>query len=255
MPNLLNDILNFRIESAIKYIKVNPYMVNYCNQEGLSPLMAACFIENFELVKMLCEHGANIHYLYNDKNNALMLAISKKNKEITKYLLLKGAFIYVKNNINHMLFINYLQNPCMPSSAQVFLSKNLERYSSICQIFQLQSIDKIYEQYGYESIGWAISIGHMQAVKYFLEKNICLINSQDEKGETFLIKAIQFEQLEIIGLILSHGADINYQDSQGYTLLMHAVLGGNFDRMVLPINQRIGILEVKMGRNFTMLKN
>ena len=98
--------VNIKIEN--KYLTVPgyfEYLAKYGNfadtaNNGITPLMKACIIENFGIVKLLIEeYGAEIN-AKNDiqKWSALDFAIFTKNIEIIDYLKSKGAVSGIRNN-------------------------------------------------------------------------------------------------------------------------------------------------------------
>lgn len=60
--------------------------VNICDDEGLSPLYLACFSEQTEVVKILLEHGADVH-----NSSPLCMMCEIGNSEIVRILLNNGA--------------------------------------------------------------------------------------------------------------------------------------------------------------------
>ncbi len=60
--------------------------INSCDDSGLTPLMCAIEISDFEIVKLLIESGANIKDKNKDGKDALTIAKEKKNEEIIKLL-------------------------------------------------------------------------------------------------------------------------------------------------------------------------
>jgi ankyrin repeat protein len=57
----------------------------------MTPLLYACKWNNFELVKMLVEHGANVQTRDKNGSNALSIARMNGNTQIADFLLEKGA--------------------------------------------------------------------------------------------------------------------------------------------------------------------
>lgn len=55
------------------------------------------------------------------------------------------------------------------------------------------------------------------------------INFRDSVGQTFIIKAIKYQDLKMVEYLIKKGADINRTDTNGTTPLMHAVATGNLE--------------------------
>jgi len=77
------------IEAGVDVNYQYPLSKNYA--DGMTPLLYACKWNNFELVKMLVEYGANVHT--RDKNGSAALAIARVNgnNQIADFLIEKGA--------------------------------------------------------------------------------------------------------------------------------------------------------------------
>ena len=66
-----------------------------------TPLHTACLKGNFEIVKYLVEHGANIHST--DKFNRTPIFYAIKSLDIVKYLVKKGSNINQRDIFNNTL--------------------------------------------------------------------------------------------------------------------------------------------------------
>jgi len=77
------------IEAGIDVNYQYPLSKSYA--DGMTPLLYACKWNNFELVKMLVEHGANVQK--SDKNGSTALSIARVNgnNQIANFLLENGA--------------------------------------------------------------------------------------------------------------------------------------------------------------------
>ncbi|MDF2966028.1 MAG: ankyrin repeat protein 50-like [Rickettsiaceae bacterium] len=65
---------------------------------GLTPLHAAAYKGDLNMVKILMNEGVEINSFTNEGNTPLHAAASCGNKPIVKFLLNKGAIIFIKNN-------------------------------------------------------------------------------------------------------------------------------------------------------------
>jgi ankyrin repeat protein len=85
------------IEMGIDVNYRYPLTKNYA--DGMTPLLYAAKWNNFELVKLLLEHGANIEVKAKDGNTALSIAQANGNIQIYNYLKEYGAVEIANNNI------------------------------------------------------------------------------------------------------------------------------------------------------------
>ena len=78
---------------------------------------------------------------------------------------------------------------------------------------------------------WAANEGHIEIVRLLLDK----INAQDRRGinaqnrrnRTALQEAVITDNINIVGLILDEGADVDAQDEAGFTALILATMRNN----------------------------
>lgn len=64
------------------------------------------------------------------------------------------------------------------------------------------------------------------------------INIQDKEKKTLLIHAVINNKLEMVRLLISKGIDLNIQDSLGYTALHYAVQNYNIDAVELLLSNK-----------------
>ncbi|AGA67448.1 ankyrin repeat-containing protein [Brachyspira pilosicoli P43/6/78] len=145
-----------------------------------TPLMIAVYKKDYDMVKYLLDKGANPNTANNEKKTALMIAIANNNFDISKLLIQQGANINTK------------------------------------------------DEYGYTALMRAAMIGSYEMVKFLLE-NGANINTKDNDGNTVLYYNIYYagygeeERLEnakkIFNLLIKYGADVNTKNNYGASLL------------------------------------
>ncbi|EDO47759.1 predicted protein [Nematostella vectensis] len=75
----------------------------------------------------------------------------------------------------------------------------------------------------------AIEDNDLAQVKFVLRFHIGRINDQDENRMTALHHSCLYGRIEIVRLLLEHGADLEVRDSKGWTALHFAANGGFLD--------------------------
>lgn len=107
--NQCNDIETFMRENGFKLIflsikrlktKIIEYVLtNYKNinlnmlQDGMTPLMYACYRKNYKIVNALLDYGVDINYVDNHGESALAYACDSRNLKICKLLVERGGVI------------------------------------------------------------------------------------------------------------------------------------------------------------------
>lgn len=142
-----------------------------------TPLMIAVYKKDYDMVKYLLDKGANPNTANNENKTALMIAIANNNFDISKLLIQQGANINTK------------------------------------------------DEYGYTALMRAAMIGSYEMVKFLLE-NGADANTKDNDGNTVLYYNIYYAdygELEnakkIFNLLIKYGADVNTKNNYGASLL------------------------------------
>ena len=167
-----------------------------------TPLMISVYKKDYDMVKYLLDKGANPNTANNENKTALMIAIANNNFDISKLLIQQGA------NINTQ------------------------------------------DEYSYTALMRAAMIGSYEMVKFLLE-NGADANTKDNYGNTVLYHNIRYchyeeEGLEdakkIFNLLIKYGADVNTKDNYGGSLLNTA-----YSFSGLPPNREMFKLLVENG--------
>lgn len=100
---------------------------------------------------------------------------------------------------------------------------------------------------GTEALSYAASRNHLAEAKYLLENGVAL-----PKDPYVLRNAAGEGYLELVRLLLDHGADINAKDDQGFTPLLWAAYSGRDDVCLLLV-QRGADMEAESKRGETAI--
>lgn len=71
--------------------------VNFCDENGITPLMSSICAENFDEVKALCSIGADVNQFDNDGNTPIHHVAKIGNVEIAEFLKQQGADLTIRN--------------------------------------------------------------------------------------------------------------------------------------------------------------
>jgi ankyrin repeat protein len=185
--------------------------VNGIGGIGLPPLQAAIFSNNIRAVKLLLDKGADSNALDQNKCSALSLAVNKGYSDIVVILLQHRADPEV---------------PCFRTPlAEATVNSRLD-------------IVKLLVRYGASANGqdeaYRTALMHVQDINTakLLLKNGAdkTINQRDKEGRTALFACFTValdnpeRALEIVKLLIKHGADVNIEDIRGRTILDYLLL-------------------------------
>lgn len=128
---------------------------------------------------------------------------------------------------------------------------NLEAVKEYMLIYEDVNAEDGNEHNGYDMLGFAISSGKLDVVKFLIESG-CKVNFQDKQGHPPLIDAILFEQYEIIQYLISKGANVNLKSKEKETALHFAQATQNLKIISLLIKNGAD-LEAKDSKGQTPL--
>lgn len=217
--------------------------INTANINGDTALMLAAKNGQKDTVKLLLDNGANINNKNKDGYNALMLAYIHQYTKVRGYIdtifLNPGARNIVKykpneTEDNRFIRISKELNDIGATNFSETINTFIESYKNIIQLLidagANPGTDLIYES--------------MNGRKYIVElliSNKTDINTRDEEGNTPLISACKYNNIEIALILLNEGAKLNIQNIFGDTALIFASMWGYKDLVKLLINHRANI--------------
>ena len=214
----------------------NGAYINAQNNSGYSYLMFAVKYLDLENIKFLINNGADIFAVDGQGRNILMYS---NKSEVTEYLINLGL------NVNS--FDHKKRTPLHYAISELSRNKNnveiLMKYGAdinaknwrgttpiiISVKFGIKEITKLLIEKGVEFDRERIFIQFAKANKfdedlaYYLFEQGVEINYQDSNGKTALIHAVERGSIETINFLIEQDAEINIRDNNGQSAIFYTV--------------------------------
>jgi len=263
------EIVNLLIEHGTN--------VNYENDEGETPLIAARRNKNHSLIKLLIEKGADINYENKKGLTALMSACGENDIESVKILLTMGVDVnYISKNGNTALlsacdmdiYSGYVNDKelCVDLIKLLVICganinhKNHGGRSVFYSIFERHDYDLIeslidfcddiecVDIHGNTILIWCCYRGNIVSVDYLVKRgaNVNVVNSEEC---TPLIYACTSGDIGMVRYLLKSGANPDHQNNIGHTPLICACIDGDIDMVNLLINYNADINYVNKNKD------
>ncbi|GFT78825.1 uncharacterized protein NPIL_531972 [Nephila pilipes] len=243
--------------------------INFRNDDGYTPLHEAALCGDENLVKYCINRCCNVNVQCSPGFTALHFAAEGGRLKIVELLLRNGSNINAKEKNGHTALDLAVVNNC-ESIVNVLLNKGAEWHLGLAHIAvekghmsilerlsQISDFDINYRSDNISLLDRAIIIGHINIVKYLLEKGI-EINSE-VNGITALHVASGCDNCEAAKLLLSKGANPNLKSidfsplhiasTLGHTQLVGILLKGGADVLIRDRNKKLAIEEAVKYNN------
>jgi ankyrin repeat protein len=192
-------------------------------RHGTTPLQRAALKGNFEMVKYLVEHGANVNGRSID--GFLTLRYSDDYKSISPYLLQHGADINAKDSdgktilhacssVHNIKGIEYLLSHGADVNAKDSDGKTPLHYVASSPYNTFLDINKEMSQG--ETTDWTTS---EETIRLLLDAGAD-IKARDNKGQTSLHYAANSSNVNVTKYLLKKGASVDTRDNDGNTPLL-----------------------------------
>ena len=177
-----------------------------------SVLMLASILGKSEIVKILLEKGAIVNALNEQKEFALAVAADKGHVEVVQILLDNGADINLRGRNGYTAL-----KQAVYGAAAYRLPK--ERFITTIKVLLDKGAEDLLDDKECTAFSLAVEVAPVEIVKLFLRQNpIALIETLP--CNTWL--RLSRGPVEVLRLLLDMGLDVNRQDKDGKSLLMHA---------------------------------
>lgn len=218
------------MSSMVKLLINNGADINIIDGNGLTPLMIAVLLKEFEYVKLLVDYGCDVNIKNNKGTTALLLSF--RHHDIFEYLVKNGAdaCIAMENSWTILML-------CVRNSINVKEKIDLLlKYNKNLDIDQRNN--KGMTALMIISAYWKKNSNSSEIIKYLIKLGSD-VSLKDNKGQNALmIAAIYSNELssyKAVETLLECGADINAIDNEGKTCLELAIQSDKSDNKVIEL--------------------
>lgn len=185
-----------------------------------TPLVLACKSGHVDLVRILLHNGADINLADRYTGQTPLLAAlhgTKANRfSLAMYLIDNGARIDVSQNTSSPFYetLSVLDSDTEQTVAEGFL---LFQYLMSC------GVDTTMYMTNESPLTFAIHHRNINVARYLIENGYFDVNEKDKDGNTPLIVASKYNQLDIAQWLLTVGADASLTDASEKTAYAYAL--------------------------------
>lgn len=217
--------------------------INVKNNLGETPIQIAVKSKNCDVLKYLAKHDADIHVCDAEGNTLMHLAAQEGNITLLEYLYELGLDVNAKNNKGETALMKAIQADkyhnvsfLLQNGADFTMTdhagntpKEVALLSNNVKVLNLlENVEKDAAYFNnnrlYLHIEQLIRQGQVESVKTLLG-SVNYAKLSDTNKTTLLHTAAYSNNVEIMKLLISHGADINARDSYNETPLTSAIKG------------------------------
>ncbi len=231
--------------------------INKANVNGQTPLMVAVLSNHMHSMSLLLDLKANTRITDPQGDNVLHMAIKNKNDEMTLVLLRSNVNPKAKDRSGRdaaKLAFDYKAGPEVLAKFEIALP-DMEGYIKILDAADLANFELIVAKQPkivseYERLNPLVILAESPNVRDSLTiaHRILSMGIKPDgpvAADAFpLISAVVHGKRSFVRLLLTSGANVNVQDQEGKSALIHAVYQNRFDLVNMLVN-RMAVIRYK----------
>ncbi|NND91760.1 MAG: hypothetical protein HKN42_12940 [Granulosicoccus sp.] len=169
---------------------------------GKTALMVASKQGDLQLVKTLSDAGARINATTVTNGTALMFAVLGNRQSVAHWLFERGADIHVIGSNGW-------------SAVMIAAAKG---HLAMLRWLVAEGADtQVRDVYRFTAMMRAVENGHLDVASFLLSLPGAQVNARDEYGNTSLHHAVSAVDVQMVELLLAHGADPDLQNRSGHS--------------------------------------
>uniref|UniRef100_A0A9J8AVY5 Ankyrin repeat domain 28 n=2 Tax=Cyprinus carpio TaxID=7962 RepID=A0A9J8AVY5_CYPCA len=208
-PALLKAIFNVDPDE-VRSLVFKKEDVNVQDNEKRTPLHAAAYLGDAEIIELLILSGARVNAKDNKWLTPLHRAVASCSEEAVQVLLKHSADVNARDkNWQTPLHVAAANKAVRCAEALVPLLSNVN----------------VSDRAGRTALHHAAFSGHLEMVRLLLSRG-ANINAFDKKDRRAIHWAAYMGHMEVVKLLVSHGAEVTCKDKKAYTPLHAAASSG-----------------------------
>ena len=202
--------------------------VNYCNKDGCTAVHGAALEGNLDVLKLLHSYGANIHQETSNGTNCIMSAsLGTGDSKTVTWLIQQGI------DVNH----------CNKDGCTAVHGTAQKGNVDVLKLLHSNGAN-IHQETSNGSnciMSASLGTGDCKTVTWLIQQGVD-VNHCNKDGRTAVHGAAQKENLDVLKLLHSNGANIHQETSNGSNCIMSASLGtGDCKTLIWLIQQGVDV--------------
>ncbi|KAK3610372.1 hypothetical protein CHS0354_008648 [Potamilus streckersoni] len=260
------------ISQAGKNTKNNYVKVNFYDEYGDTPLLAAAKQGSVDICRLLVENGAIINQPCQlSHQTPLHVAIEHSHLEVVKFLLEKDADPQLADNVgitplyaalkvknNQAEYVKRLiQSGCdvnigSQDHAPIFLATRKNLLPCVKLLCETGCCKDIANKYGVTPVYEAAMKGHTEVLSYLLDQG-CSPNRVDMYGQSPLHVATLYGHTEAVRLLTQAGANLKLRNQSGMSVMNFAIESGRSDILEILFEHGLEYSKAMGKKSFSSL--
>lgn len=191
--------------------------VDRLSTKGISALHAAVSEEDYEMVRYLVEDmRADVNCLTNQGDSPLLIAAGLGDAEMVEYLVGQKAMIDLPNNRDRTPFS---------------VAAEMGKYEIASTLSEYRCNYDFVDAGGKNALYYACRHGHLPIVQLLIGELRCHYDRTSVRShlQPPMVGASLGGHLSVVRYLVNEGADVNAQDTSGFTPLIIASINGHLD--------------------------
>ncbi|MBN1271211.1 MAG: ankyrin repeat domain-containing protein [Candidatus Aminicenantes bacterium] len=211
--DIFEAIVKGDLTTVKSLLEKDPGLLMAKGRNGVTPLHIAAFEGQLEIVKMLCEKGADVRAGDTQLGTPLHYAAYNGQDAVVGFLIDRGVDVDIKNE---------------SGATPLFLAVNRGKKSTADLLISRGSDINAMDSIGYSALRIACIRNNGEMVQFLADKG-ARINQRLDAGNTLLHESAAEGRKEIMEIFIARGLDVEVKNKAGQTPLHLAAFYGQKD--------------------------